>query len=126
MRNKLHPEAWRGDIFYADLGETIGSEQGGTRPVLIIQNNVGNTYSPTVIVAVITSKIKHPDMPTHVQIGARFGLSETSCVIFEQIRTIDRQLLRGYVGTVDDKTMRELDRALAVSIGLVKGSGVKR
>lgn len=126
MSTNLYPVVRRGDIFYADLGETVGSEQGGTRPVMVIQNNVGNIYSPTVIVAAITSKIKKEYMPTHITIGAQFGLAVPSSVLFEQIRTIDRQRLREYVGTVDSRTMAMLDRSLAISIGLNCGTEVRR
>ncbi|MER2064027.1 MAG: type II toxin-antitoxin system PemK/MazF family toxin [Alkalibacterium sp.] len=108
----------RGDIYYADLSPVVGSEQGGMRPVLIIQNNVGNKYSPTVIVAAITTKIEKGKMPTHVEVGADKGLEKNSVVLLEQIRTIDKQRLRDQVTQLDKKTMDAVDDALAISIGL--------
>ncbi|GEK90114.1 type II toxin-antitoxin system PemK/MazF family toxin [Alkalibacterium putridalgicola] len=108
----------RGDIYYADLSPVIGSEQGGMRPVLIIQNNVGNKYSPTVIVAAITTKIEKGKMPTHVEVGADKGLEKNSVVLLEQIRTIDKQRLRDQVTQLDNKTMTMVDDALAISVGL--------
>lgn len=108
----------RGDIFYADLSPVVGSEQGGMRPVLIVQNNVGNKYSPTVIVAAITTKIEKGKMPTHVEIGADEGLEKNSVVLLEQIRTIDKQRLKDQVTRLDSETMRQVDEALAISVGL--------
>lgn len=107
----------RGDIFYADLSGTVGSEQGGIRPVLVIQNDAGNRSSNTIIAAAITSKVKRPDMPTHAKLGKRFGLAEDSIVLLEQIRTIDKSRLSRFVGSVDQLTMRGVNRALAISIG---------
>ncbi|GEK92080.1 type II toxin-antitoxin system PemK/MazF family toxin [Alkalibacterium kapii] len=108
----------RGDIYYADLSPVIGSEQGGMRPVLIIQNNVGNKYSPTVIVAAITTKIEKGKMPTHVEVGADKGLEKNSVVLLEQLRTIDKQRLRDQVTQLDSHTMNMVDDALRISIGL--------
>lgn len=109
----------RGDIFYADLSPVVGSEQGGMRPVLIIQNNVGNHYSPTVIVAAITTKIQKGKMPTHVELNAdRDGLEKDSVVLMEQIRTIDKQRLKDKVTHLEQHTMDKVDDALAISIGL--------
>lgn len=109
----------RGDIFFADLSPVVGSEQGGMRPVLVIQNNVGNHYSPTVIVAAITSKIDKPKMPTHVGLRAsRDGVQRDSVVLLEQIRTIDKQRLSDKIAELDTGRMAEVDRALSVSIGL--------
>ena len=99
-------EIRRGYIYYADLSGATGSEQDGIRPVLIIQNDTGNKYSPTVIAAAITSKEKRSDLPTHVNLGTEFGLREPSIVMLEQIRTIDKTRLARYVGRVDVKTMR--------------------
>lgn len=107
----------RGDIYYADLTPVIGSEQGGVRPVLIIQNNVGNRFSPTTIVAAITSKKDKTEIPTHVSVKIE-GLSRTSVVLLEQIRTIDRTRLRTYVNSVDNKVLQQIDKALSISIGL--------
>ncbi|MDY0236058.1 MAG: type II toxin-antitoxin system PemK/MazF family toxin [Gudongella sp.] len=109
----------RGDLYYADLSPVIGSEQGGVRPVLIIQNDVGNKYSPTVIVAAITSQINKARLPTHVEITAQdFGLPKDSVVLLEQIRTIDKKRLREKIGRFDDELMRGIDDALKISIGL--------
>jgi len=110
----------RGDIYYADLSPVVGSEQGGMRPVLIIQNNVGNHYSPTVIVAAITTKIQKGKMPTHVELKAeRDGLEKDSVVLLEQIRTIDKQRLKDKVTNLEQEAMNKVDEALAVSVGLV-------
>ena len=104
----------RGDIFYADLSPAIGSEQGGTRPVLIVQNDVGNYHSPTVIVAILTSKL-----PTHISIHSGEGnITMDSTVLLEQIRTIDKFRLQKYVGSVSDDTMDRVDRAMLISLGL--------
>lgn len=126
MNMKLHPKVRRGDIFYADLGERVGSEQDGTRPVLIIQNNTGNENSPTVVVAILTSKIKKMHLPTHVYLGARFGLTEESIVMLEQIVTIDRKRLRGYVGTVDAATTKKVEAAMRISLGLTPDRGCSK
>ncbi len=109
----------RGDIFYADLSPVVGSEQGGMRPVLIVQNNVGNKHSPTVIAAAITSQINKARLPTHIELSARsFGLSRDSVVLLEQVRTIDKRRLREKMGQLDESLMHEVDSALAVSFGL--------
>lgn len=109
----------RGDIFFADLSPVVGSEQGGMRPVLVIQNNVGNKYSPTVIVAAITSRINKPKMPTHVGLKAGVdGVERDSVVLLEQVRTIDKQRLSDKIAVLDAAKMRAVDSALAVSIGL--------
>lgn len=108
----------KGDIFYADLTPVIGSEQGGVRPVVIIQNNVGNRYSPTVIVAAITSRMgKHP-LPTHVPFNKICGLRRDSIILLEQIRTIDRSRLREYIGRLEPENLQAVDQAMAVSLGL--------
>ena len=108
----------RGDIFYADLSPAIGSEQGGIRPVLIVQNNVGNYHSPTVIVAVLTSKSKKK-LPTHISIPSGEGnITMDSTVLLEQLRSIDKFRLQKYVGSVSDNTMDRVDRAMLVSLGL--------
>jgi len=109
----------RGDIFYADLTPVIGCEQGGLRPVLIVQNDIGNRYSPTVIVAAVTSRLEKNPLPTHVPLtGDRIGLRQNSIVMLEQIRTIDRSRLREYLGHVGDEYLCNVDRALGVSLGL--------
>ncbi len=109
----------RGDIFYADLSPVIGSEQGGIRPVLVVQNDIGNRYSPTVITAAITSQINKAKLPTHVEISAQdYGLAKDSVILLEQIRTIDKQRLREKIGHLDDKLMAKVNEALEVSFGL--------
>lgn len=110
----------RGDIFYADLSPVVGSEQGGIRPVLIVQNDVGNRYSPTVIAAAITSRQSKASLPTHISIGAlSSGLAKDSVVLLEQVRTIDKKRLKEKMGTIDDNSMREINKALSVSFGLI-------
>ena len=109
----------RGDIYYADLSPVVGSEQGGLRPVLIIQNDVGNKYSPTVIAAAITSKLGKAKMPTHIDVYAdKFGLAKDSVILLEQIRTIDKQRLKEKMGHLDVALMQQVDNALSVSFGL--------
>jgi len=109
----------RGDIYYADLSPVIGSEQGGLRPVLIVQNDVGNKYSPTVIAAAITSQQTKSNLPTHIKINATgCGLSKDSIVLLEQIRTIDKQRLKEKMGSLDYNSMSGINRALSVSFGL--------
>lgn len=109
----------RGDIYYADLSPVIGSEQGGVRPVLIVQNDIGNKYSPTVIAAAITSQINKAKLPTHIEISAeKYGLAKDSVILLEQIRTIDKKRLRERVGNLDENAMLLVDEALFVSFGL--------
>ena len=109
----------RGDIYYADLSPVVGSEQGGLRPVLIIQNDVGNRYSPTVIAAAITSKMSKTHLPTHIDIYAeQVGLAKDSVILLEQIRTIDKRRLKEKMGHLDDSIMNEVNSAIAVSFGL--------
>lgn len=109
----------RGDILYADLSPVIGSEQGGVRPVLIIQNDIGNKYSPTVIISAITSQINKAKLPTHIEISApEYGLPKDSVVLLEQIRTIDKKRLREKIGHFDDEMMARVDECLKISIGL--------
>ncbi|WP_413627634.1 type II toxin-antitoxin system PemK/MazF family toxin [Fructilactobacillus vespulae] len=109
----------RGDIFYADLSPVVGSEQGGLRPVLVVQNNIGNRYSPTVIVVAITAQIAKPKMPTHVGIKAEdAGIEKDSVVLLEQIRTIDKKRLEDRVTHVHDVVMENVDKALSLSMGL--------
>lgn len=110
----------RGDIYYADLSPVVGSEQGGVRPVLIIQNDIGNKYSPTVIATAITSQINKAKMPTHIELEANeYGLTRDSVVLAEQIRTIDKQRLKEKIGHLDDKLMSRVNEALEISFGLV-------
>lgn len=109
----------RGDIYYADLSPVVGSEQGGLRPVLIVQNDVGNKYSPTVIAAAITSKLGKSKMPTHIDVYAdRFGLAKDSVILLEQIRTIDKKRLKEKMGHLDGQVMNRVNDALSVSFGL--------
>lgn len=109
----------RGDIYYADLSPVVGSEQGGMRPVLIVQNDTGNKHSPTVIAAAITSQTGKARLPTHIEISARtYGLSRDSVILLEQIRTIDKSRLRERMGKLDEQAMNRVDNAIAVSFGL--------
>ena len=109
----------RGDIFYADLSPVVGSEQGGMRPVLIVQNDTGNKHSPTVIAAAITSQTSKARLPTHIELNAQsVGLTRDSVILLEQIRTIDKSCLRERMGKLDDNTMTKVDNAIAVSFGL--------
>lgn len=109
----------RGDIYYADLSPVVGSEQGGLRPVLIVQNDVGNKYSPTVIAAAITSKLGKSKMPTHIDVYAdKFGLAKDSVILLEQIRTIDKKRLKEKMGHLDGQVMNRVNDALSVSFGL--------
>ncbi|MGV8146108.1 MAG: type II toxin-antitoxin system PemK/MazF family toxin [Alkaliphilus sp.] len=111
--------AKRGDIYYADLSPVIGSEQGGVRPVLIVQNDIGNRYSPTVIVAAITSQISKAKLPTHVEISAReYGLPKDSVILLEQIRTIDKKRLEEKVGHIDEAIMEKVNEGLCVSFSI--------
>ena len=108
----------RGDVYYADLSPVVGSEQGGTRPVLIIQNDIGNRFSPTVIVAAITAQIQKAKLPTHVEIDAKkYGFERDSVILLEQIRTIDKQRLTDHL---DEQMMRKVDNALQISTGLIE------
>jgi mRNA interferase MazF len=110
----------RGDVFYADLSPVVGSEQGGVRPVLIIQNDIGNRFSPTVIVSAITAQIQKAKLPTHVEIEAKnHGMERDSVILLEQIRTIDKQRLTDKITHLDDETMRKVDEALQISVGLI-------
>ena len=109
----------RGDIFYADLSPVVGSEQGGIRPVLIVQNDVGNRFSPTVIAAAITSQKDKARLPTHIQLNSPgSGLARDSIVLLEQIRTIDKRRLKEHMGRLDDTSMTRVDEALQISFGL--------
>ena len=112
-------EVHRGEVFYADLSPVVGSEQGGVRPVLIVQNEIGNRHSPTVIAAAITSRLDKARLPTHINIrAADTGLAKDSVVLLEQIRTLDKHRLRERMGRVDGAVMERVDDAIAVSFGL--------
>ncbi len=109
----------RGDIYYADLSPVVGSEQGGVRPVLIVQNNMGNRYSPTVIASAITSQQTKANIPTHILIESELsGLSKNSVVLLEQVRTIDKKRLREKMGSINPGTMSKIDEAISISMGL--------
>ncbi|MDF0727677.1 type II toxin-antitoxin system endoribonuclease NdoA [Cytobacillus sp. S13-E01] len=110
----------RGDVYFADLSPVVGSEQGGVRPVLVIQNDIGNRFSPTVIVAAITAQIQKAKLPTHVEIdAARYGFERDSVILLEQIRTIDKQRLTDKITHLDDEMMDRVDEALQISLGLI-------
>ena len=116
----------RGDIYYADLSPVVGSEQGGLRPVLIIQNDTGNRYSPTVIAAAITSRLDKTKMPTHIGVPAAessCGLSCDSVILLEQVRTIDKRRLKERIGRLDDDAMRKVNAAIGISFGLTAAQG---
>lgn len=108
----------RGALFYAGLNPVVGSEQGGIRPVLILQNDVGNHFSPTVVAAAITSRKAKNSLPTHVSLENVPGLAPTSLLLLEQLRTIDRKRLRGYIGCINKEKMLEVNAALAISVGI--------
>ena len=118
MNHPLFPKIHRGDIYYMDFGNQQGSTVHGIRPAMVVQNNVGNRHSPTVIVAAITTEIKKTRQPTHVQLGSQFGLPQESMLMLEQLTTIDKVMLRQYIGTADEAFMKTIDRALSVSVGI--------
>ncbi len=108
----------RGDIFYADLSPVVGSEQGGIRPILIVQNDIGNKFSPTIIASAITSQLTKAKLPTHIEIqSGKFGLPRDSVILLEQIRTLDKRRLKSKIGSLDDRTMNAVNRALLISLG---------
>ena len=111
----------RGELYYADLSPVVGSEQGGVRPVLVVQNDVGNKYSPTVIAAAVTSKINKAKLPTHIELDAvKYGLLKDSVVLLEQIRTIDKRRLKERIGELPKSTMHAVDDALLISLGFIE------
>jgi mRNA interferase MazF len=111
----------RGDVYFADLSPVVGSEQGGVRPVLVIQNDIGNRFSPTVIIAAITAQIQKAKLPTHVEIDAqRYGFERDSVILLEQIRTIDKQRLTDKITHLDEEMMDKVDEALQISLGLIE------
>ncbi len=113
-------EIVRGEIYYADLSPVVGSEQGGIRPVLVIQNDVGNKYSPTIIIAAITSQLTKAKLPTHIELSReKYNLNKDSVVLLEQIRTLDKRRLKDKIGAVDKLTMQAIDIALMISLGVV-------
>lgn len=112
-------EIRRGDLFFADLSPVVGSEQGGVRPILIVQNDVGNKFSPTVIACAVTSQMTKAKLPTHIELeSGKFGLAKDSVALTEQLRTLDKRRLKEYIGALDRLTMRKVDRALVISLGL--------
>lgn len=112
-------EIKRGEMYYANLSPVVGSEQGGIRPVLIVQNDVGNKYSPTVIVAAITSKLTKAKLPTHIEVSSftYSGLTKDSVILLEQLRTIDKMRLQQKIGMLDTQTMLKVDKAMLLSLG---------
>ena len=109
----------RGELYYADLSPVVGSEQGGVRPVLVVQNDIGNKYSPTIIAAAVTSKLTKAKLPTHIEISASsYGLMKNSVVLLEQIRTLDKKRLKEKIGELNKSTMELIDTALAISLGV--------
>ncbi len=110
----------RGELYYADLSPVVGSEQGGIRPVLVVQNDIGNKYSPTVIAAAITSKLNKAKMPTHIELSSKeYGLEKDSVVLLEQIRTIDKSRLREKIGELNDFKMNQVNKAMMISLGVI-------
>ena len=119
MRDGLMDDIKRGELYYADLSPVVGSEQGGVRPVLIVQNDIGNKYSPTVIAAAITSQINKAKLPTHIEVNAQmYGLSKDSVILLEQVRTIDKKRLKEKIGRLDDELMNKVNEAISISFGL--------
>lgn len=117
----------RGELYYADLSPVVGSEQGGVRPVLVVQNDVGNRFSPTVIAAAVTSKLDKARLPTHIELSAKlYGLSKNSVVLLEQIRTIDKRRLKERIGALSPQTMARVDDALLISLGFAAEAGAKK
>ena len=110
----------RGDIYYADLSPVVGSEQGGLRPILIVQNDIGNRYSPTIIAAAITSKLNKAKLPTHIELPKEeYGLEKDSVVLLEQIRTLDKSRLKERVSSLSDIKMQEVNKAMMISLGVI-------
>ena len=117
----MNNEIKRGEVYYADLSPVVGSEQGGVRPVLVIQNDIGNKHSPTVIVGAVTSKMTKAKLPTHIEIKrGQYGMVKDSVVLLEQLRTLDKKRLKEKVGKIDDDTMEKINRALLISLGFFK------
>ena len=111
----------RGELYYADLSPVVGSEQGGVRPVLVVQNDVGNKYSPTVIAAAVTSKINKAKLPTHIELPTgSYGLAKDSVILLEQIRTLDKRRLKERIGELSELTMTRVDKAILISLGFSK------
>ena len=116
----------RGELYYADLSPVVGSEQGGVRPILIVQNDTGNKYSPTIIAAAVTSQLGKARLPTHIELNANeFGLVKNSVILLEQIRTLDKRRLKERIGILSDSTMQKVNSALLISLGFDKISDFK-
>ncbi len=109
----------RGEVYYADLSPVVGSEQGGIRPVLVVQNDIGNKYSPTIIAAAITSQINKSKLPTHIEVGQESGLPKDSVILLEQIRTLDKRRLKEKIGEIPRETMQQVNNALLISLGVL-------
>ena len=107
----------RGELYYADLSPVVGSEQGGIRPILVVQNDIGNKYSPTIIAAAITSKINKAKLPTHIELPSSYGLAKDSVILLEQIRTLDKRRLKERIGELPPSTMVRVNRAILISLG---------
>ena len=117
----------RGEMYYADLSPVIGSEQGGIRPVLIVQNDIGNKYSPTIIAAAVTSRLNKARLPTHIElVSETYGLPKDSVVLLEQLRTLDKKRLKDKIGLLDNETMEKVNIALLISLGFPKKNDEKR
>ena len=111
----------RGELYYADLSPVVGSEQGGVRPVLVVQNDVGNKYSPTIIAAAVTSKINKAKLPTHIELPVgEYGLAKDTVILLEQIRTLDKRRLKERIGALTETTMSKVDNAILISLGFIK------
>lgn len=118
MQNYNTENIKRGDIYYADLSPVVGSEQGGVRPVLVIQNDIGNNYSPTVIVCAITSQLTKAKLPTHIELSAdKYNLPKDSVCLLEQIRTLDKRRLQEKISYIDEQKQKEINRAILISLG---------
>ena len=126
MTHPMFPRIYRGDIFYVDFGNLPGSVIHGVRPAMVVQNDVGNWHSPTLIVAAITTELKSMRQPTHVMLGTRFGLPRESMLLLEQMATIDKTMLQTYIGTADKDIMEKVDRALSISVGIKPINCTKR
>ena len=110
----------RGELYYADLSPVVGSEQGGTRPILILQNDIGNKYSPTIIAGAITSKLMKARLPTHIEVASGcFGLPRDSVILLEQLRTLDKRRLKTKIGSLDEETMNRVNKAILISLGFI-------
>jgi mRNA interferase MazF len=115
----------RGELYYADLSPVVGSEQGGVRPILVVQNDTGNKYSPTIIAAAVTSKLTKAKLPTHIELSANeFGLTKDSVILLEQIRTLDKRRLKERIGELSMDTMKKVNVALLISLGFGENAGI--